>query len=265
MSARDRILRDFALFSLGTGGLGSWLGPNTEDAVFERLVQIAQSPLSRAQFNQLLVLGQEAPVSDGFFDYYFLSAMHPCYNVTKLPRFRESYTGQTAIVDLNHLYWGLYRIYVDSLLFFGSVRSGFRVLRRLDSADLHEFFRQRHFNTPALVQRGPALPLHPIPRDNRYLISEMACKSFGEAPATKSDLRDALFAAYADHKVRDGGAVTIKELLSGTRVTSSFAATQPQLIFSADEALNSAVTSEAELESHFNGMADQFLAARQSA
>lgn len=265
MTARDRILRDFSLFSLGTGGLGNWLGLDTEDAVFERLVQIQERPLSRAQFNQLLVLGREAPVSDGYFAYYFHSDTHPCYDVTKLPRYRASFKQEETIVDLDHLYWGLYRIYVDALLFFGSVRSAFRTLRRLDSDDLHEFFRVRHFNTPALQQRGPFLPLHQIPRDNRYLISEMACKSFGEAPSTKSELRDALFAAYAEHVASNGGLVTIRALLQGKKVTSSFATTQGQLIFSADEALETAIGSKEELDTHFNSMADQFLTARNAA
>lgn len=259
------MLREFALFALGTGGIGSWLSNDTEEGVFDRLARLGEEPLPRAQLNQLLVLGKEAPVSDGFFDYYFCSETHPCYNVRNLPHWHESYPVQDVIIDLPHLKWGLYRLYVDGLLYFGSVRTAFRELRRLDSAELQEFFASRHYNTPALKRRGTPLPLRDIPKDSRYLISEMACKSFGDAPATKSELRDALFASYKAHVAAGGGSITIKGLLSGAAVTDSFPSTQPQLLFSADEHLEASIDSETALQQRFDGMADAFLAARRAA
>lgn len=265
MSTRERILREFSLFSLGTGGIGNWLSPETDDAVFDRLDKISEEPLGRAQLNQLLVLGKETPVSAGFFDYYFLSDVHPCYDVRSLPDWHSTYRDQTAIIDLPHLRWGLYRLYVDGLLYFGSVRTAFRHLRRLDSADLQEFFRTRHFDTESLKQRGPALPLLPIAKDNRYLISEMACKSFGNAPETKSELRDALRAAFRDHAATSKAPVTIRQLLTGATTTATHSATQQQLLFSADEALDDTITTEAELDDRFGKMADQFLEARRAA
>jgi hypothetical protein len=265
MGARERVVKEFSLFTLGTGGIGSWLSPETDEGVFERILRIPSEPLTRTQFNQLLVLGQEAPVSDGFFDYYFLSDTHPCYDVRKLPDYHSSYRDQVAIVELRHLKWGLYRLFVDGLLFFGSVRTAFRHLRRLDAADIQEFFRVRHYDTDSLKQRGPALPLFAIPKDNRYLISEMACKSFGEAPATKSELRDALFAGFRAHLASGGGSVTIRQLLSGKIVADTFPTTQQQLIFSADDALDSAVSTEEELAGRFDAMAEHFLSARLAA
>jgi hypothetical protein len=85
---RKDILEELRIFSLGTGGIGSWLTDSTCEEVFLRLSLIEQEPLSKVQLNQLLVLSHEAPVSDDFFRYYWLSTPkeHP-YNVTKLPGF----------------------------------------------------------------------------------------------------------------------------------------------------------------------------------
>jgi len=66
---KEGILAELDLFSLGTGGIGSWLTETTNDEVFQRLAALDQNPLSKVQLNQLLVLGHEAPVSDDFFRY----------------------------------------------------------------------------------------------------------------------------------------------------------------------------------------------------
>lgn len=71
--------RRLFLFSVPTGGIGSWLTEQTHDDVFERIGRLNEEPLSAVQLNQLLVLGHEAPVGDGFFRYYWLQTpeQHP--------------------------------------------------------------------------------------------------------------------------------------------------------------------------------------------
>lgn len=64
MSSKEAILAEFDLFALGTGGIGSWLGPDTDSEVFDRLGRLPHEALTKVQLNQLLVLGREAPVSD---------------------------------------------------------------------------------------------------------------------------------------------------------------------------------------------------------
>ena len=118
-------------------------------------------PLSAVQLNQLLVLGHVAPVADGFFRYYWLQApeQHP-YSVRDLPDFSEDWLGsEGAIASLAHLRWGLYRLYVDALLYFGNVRTAFRKLRDRPIAKIEGFFRLERFDTEAIKRRGPSLPL----------------------------------------------------------------------------------------------------------
>lgn len=126
---KNAILNEFKLFSLGTGGIGSWLTEDTDDLVFERLNEISKTPLKKVQLNQLLVLGHEAPISDAFFKYYWLESPenHP-YPTNKLPGYSDNWKEKEAIVSLEHLKWGLYRLFLDSLLYFGNVRSGYREL-----------------------------------------------------------------------------------------------------------------------------------------
>src|SRR6266481_4968004 len=89
---KTEILTEFALFSLGTGGIGSWLTSESRQDIFERLAAIEDQPLSAVQLNQLLVLGHEAPVSDACFRYYWLQApdTHP-YDVRDLPDFSQDW------------------------------------------------------------------------------------------------------------------------------------------------------------------------------
>ena len=263
--SREHILDQFKLFSTGTDGIGGWIGPETDDRVFSRLECIDQEPLAKVQLNQLLAFGHEAPVSDDFFRYYWLSAptLHP-YDVRAIPNFDDAWLKTTAIVSLPHLHWGLYRLFTDGLLYFGNVRTAYRKLRSLTESELRDYFAKRRFDTNAVRARGPALPLSPIPKDDRYLISEMACKSYDE-DAGGGALKNALFGAMNAHLARGGGPIPIRRLLDSNFLTQEYAARQNELLFSADDVLDEAVSSELELGERYNRVASRFANARRLA
>jgi hypothetical protein len=99
MKTKDQILRDFSLFSVPVGGIGNWLTEKTDADVFERLGRIDEQPLSAVQLNQLLVLGHEAPASDGFFRYYWLTVPeHHPYRVQDLKGYDANWTSSESIV-----------------------------------------------------------------------------------------------------------------------------------------------------------------------
>lgn len=265
MSTREMILKQFELFFGGTGGIDSWLGPDTPQDVFDRLATISKVPLSRVQLTQLLVLSHEAGPSDGFFQYYWLSVPEHTYDVKAIPGYQPSWTDSTSILSLEHLRWGLYRLYIDGLLYFGNVRSSYRALRNKSFNELVAFYSARRFDTQAIKRRGPALPLAEIAKDNRYLISEMACKSYAELPDKTSDLKTALLAALQDHRQRGGGRVRIRELLDGSYVKKTYSDRHQQLLFSADEILEEDVETEEHLNERYARIANVFLQARQAA
>jgi len=142
------ILNELNLFSLQSGGIGSWLTQNTDDEVFTRLGRLDKEPLTKVQLNQLLAFGHEAPVSDDFFRYYWLTAPveHP-YDVKEIPDFHDEWQKSSAITSIGHLRWGLYRLFTDGLLWFGNVRTAYRKLRSMTQKELSIFFAQRRFNT----------------------------------------------------------------------------------------------------------------------
>lgn len=265
MLTKQQILNELKLFGLKSGGLGSWITEETDDRVFDRLGRIDEIPITKVQLNQLLAFGHEAPVSDDFFRYYWLEAPpeHP-YKVKSLPGFDDYWLTAAAVVSLPHLKWGLHRIFTDGLLWFGSVRTAFRKLRSLNATELRDFFRERRFQTEVIRERGPALALQTIAKDDRYLVAEMACKSYGE-PGSVSDLKNALIEAFQAHKANGGGSVTIKDLLQGHFGAGNYVERQQEFIFSADDVLEEHVLSEKELDAKFTAVAEKFARARELA
>ena len=266
MKSKAEILEEFSLFSVPTGGIGSWLTEQTHADVFERLGKLDEEPLPAVQLNQLLVLGHEAPVGDGFFRYYWQQSpeQHP-YSVREVPGFSEDWLqSEGLIASLAHLKWGLYRLYVDALLYFGNVRTAFRKLRDLSISEIEKSFSSERFDTEAIKRRGPSLPLKPIAKDSRYLISEMACKSYGDSAGTDGDLRAVLFEAYKAHAAAGSPSPTIRDLLE-KQVPTAFQARQPEFIFSADEVLDEKVSSESDLSAKYERVASKFAEARKAA
>jgi hypothetical protein len=265
MKTKQEILDRMALYRVTGGGIGSWLTSETSDHVFRRLGTIDEEPLSAVQLNQLLVLAHEAPVSDGFFQYYWLDTppSHP-YDIATIPGFRRYAVTERAIASLDHLAWGLHRLYIDGLLYYGNVRTAFRALRDLSYADLVEFFVAKRIDTDAIKRRGPPLPLKAIARDRRYLISEVACKSYGEEPQATSALRTALLNAYTAHAQGGGTATTVADLLTH-HLPSEPKSVRDNLLFSASEILGERVASEKDVDGHYQAVARAFTEARRDA
>jgi hypothetical protein len=266
MLTKDKILEQLSVLKLGTGGLGSWITEDTDDEVFARLGTIDEEPVTKVQLNQLLAFGHEAPVSDDFFRYYWLDrpSEHP-YDVASVPEFDERWLSSSAIMSLAHLKWGLCRIFVDGLLWFGNVRTGYRKLRFINADELTAFFRKRRFDTELIKERGPALPLELITKDDRYLIAEMACKSYGDQPESASDLKIALIEAFRSHEKQGGGNVTIRSLLEGKITGDKYGGRQHEFIFPADDVLDDNVSSERELQVKYEAVANKFFRAREAA
>ena len=262
-TTRASILEKFELFRGGTGGLDSWLGPDTPDLTFKVLDNIEEHPLTRASITQLLTLAHEAPISDAFFRFYWLTVpnRHP-YSVRKIPGFDERWENLDQICSLDQLYWGLYRFYVDALLYFGNIRIAFERLRFLPYEDIENFFEQHRMDTDSMIRRGePISPGH-IAKDRRYLISEMACKSYETGDGPDSEISSALVDLYRKHIEAGGGAVTTKDLLTGAYDAGTFKDRQLQFDLSADDFFEEIIHDEIELKKKIARVARAFKRAR---
>jgi hypothetical protein len=252
------------LFTGNTGGIDSWLTGDNAPQISQRLAQLPGEPLSHALLNQLLALSQQPAVSRAFFDYYWCSApVHP-YKVQDIPDYDASYLKFDRIESLEQLRWGLYRLYVDSLLYFGTIRHGFHVLREKDQEGLRSFFRSKMYDTDGLIARGPAMSPLPIPRDDRYLIGELACKSF-EPSGEDKDAWFALYGAWVEHRNRGGGRITYKELLDSARLNPAFSSRQLELTFISEELIDEVIVDEEQLKTKYDAVKNRFDRARPTA
>lgn len=128
------------------------------------------------------------------------------------------------------------------------------------------FYEEKKFDTNRLEIRGPPLRLVDIPRDNRYLISEMACKSYGTKPLEASDLRTILTQSYRDFLSRGGkGKPKVRDLLEDTYLDKKYPDKKQQLLISADELLERDISSEEDLDNKYLEIAKEFEKARASA
>jgi len=265
MESKDAILKKFEIFCFGNDkGLGTWLSENMHQLVLARLQALDTEPLTKVQLNQLLVVSEVPSVSDGFFRYYWRDIPEHPYDVTSISAFEKGWTvGDDQIINgLDHFYWGLYRLYVDGLLYFGNVKAAFSSLRSMTFEEVQTFFRIKRFDTNAIAARGPALPLNKIGRDDRYLISEMACKTFGELPETRNAALKVLEAAWEKHADAGGGAIDFRDLLKRYVVNPS---NEEQMLLSYDDVVAQSVNSKMEVKSQFDQVVNKFLDARQKA
>ncbi|MBI1811939.1 MAG: hypothetical protein HYR78_08455, partial [Nitrospirae bacterium] len=156
---KEQIIEYFSLFSNHeSDGLECIFSEEGKEEVFERLKNIDSQHLSKVQLNQLLIISGLTGISFSFFKYYWLTKpdKHP-YQVEKLDDFEEEFIGKEEITSLQHLRWGLRRIYTDALLYYGNITNGFNHLNTKNEKDLIKFFESRRFKTETIISRGQAL------------------------------------------------------------------------------------------------------------
>jgi hypothetical protein len=188
MSKKSALLSKFELFRGNGGGIETWISESIPDAVVETLSDCERQNIPFEILNQLLILSHEAGMTYSFFEFYFLTDPHAAgrywYDPKKFPEFDSKFLESTAIVSLDHLQWGLHRLYIDGLLYFGNIRECYRTLRSFSKGELETFFAGKIYDTSELKGRSEYLPLNVIAKDERYLIAEVACKTY--APADRS-------------------------------------------------------------------------------
>jgi hypothetical protein len=249
-----------------TDGFEHFLSHKGREEVFKRLIQIDSESLSKVQLNQLLIISGLSGITYGFYKYYWLCSpdTHP-YNVKTLEDFEEHFTKSQTIVSLQHLRWGLRRLYIDTLLYYGNISNGYKHLSVKKENELQKYFEGKRFPTETIMRRGKTLDFEEIPKLDRYLISEMACKTY-EAPAnSEQDLKQFLIDNFREAKKMGRKKVGIKELFTGDFVSKAkekYEANLMQLQFSAEEIMEETIESEVDIEEKYEKIANRFLKAR---
>ncbi len=272
---KDFIIEQFKELSYETKGFEGWLSASAPEIIFERLSRLNREPLTKVQLNQLLLLSLESGISDDFFKYYWLENPSHSYAIDKLEGFNEEFLKQNAIISIGHLKWGLIRIYTDCLLYFGNISFGFRELKDKTSSELISFFSKKCLPTEMIKQRGRPLEFHDITKDDRYLISEMACKTYGDTPKTKTELLDFLHESYTEAVQNGNKNPSFRDLLSfqsdennvilNKKSRAKYDKSLSMFEFSIDEILDNNIVDSEDLNVKYGQIADKFLKARENA
>lgn len=164
-------------------------GSDLYSALAAGLDELKAGLLSWARLNQLMHRCSQAGMSEGCFRYYFLDVplTHP-YPVDKvLSAAGYSPPKEAAgITSLDQFRWGSRRFMYDAMLYWGNFSQAYRDLRLLSFQEIKTFFSEKRVNEQRIGTRGKVAGPKLIPHDHRYLISEMACKTY----EAKRSLRD---------------------------------------------------------------------------
>lgn len=148
--------------------------------LFKLLKTIERKPISKVQLDQLLSLHRQKNITDDFYSYYWMTSPANHFYKIDLPAdidLEERIDGKNCITTVRQLKWGFERIFIDCLYLYGNIQAGYDILSQMSSNELQATFDKVKFDTEQIMKRGKALPFEKIDKEDRYLISEMACKT----------------------------------------------------------------------------------------
>ena len=128
-------------------------------------------------------------MSEGFYSYYFLDTPekhpYPVERVFDSDTYRPS-EGVREIKSLQQFQWGIRRFVMDAMLYWGNLRQAYRELRVLTRDQIADRFASKRMDESHMATRGSVIQPHHIPQDHRYLITEMACKTYEDKKTAES-------------------------------------------------------------------------------
>jgi len=224
--------------------------------------------LSWSRLNQIFQLASRPVLSEGFYRYYFLEVpkSHP-YPVEKVFEDGDDFeppVETTAITSIRQFQWGLRRFIFDAMLYYGNFDRAYNDLRSRSRDEIARHFESKRFNERHLITRGGIQEPIAIPRDHRYLISEMACKNYEDRDATEeTDHAKIVLAAFRELK-KQGGKVTSKDLKSRAQEMAR-QANQETLFDLLYEDVPDEVEDEQQVLALYQGQSEAFRKARATA
>ncbi len=239
-------------------------GSDFYSAIAAGLEALKGGSLSWARLNQIMHRCSQAGMSEGCFRYYFLEVplTHPC-PVKKVlsPTDYSPPKGLTEITSLNQARWGLRRFIYDAMLYWGNFHQAYRDLRLLSFDEIATFFAAKQINGQRIATRGKVAEPTPIPQDSRYLISEMACKTY-EAKGPLRDTDHVRLAIEGFRALRAEGAEVTPELLRARTKAVADGRNQQQLFELMFEDAPKVLQNEEEVVALYAGQWDAFQKAR---
>ena len=202
------IIREFKqLFYAQGQGLETLITVKTNKLILEEIVKSKEKPIAYDRLTQLFGIANVPKVSKGFYEYYWLekavTSVYNTYKVTALAEFvnknKTAPFGKDEIRGWTQFKWGIHRIILDGLLYFGNINIGFEYLCEKSLDEIRKFFLEKIQDHHRMIERGDTISFKEIPIEHRFLVSEGACKTF----ATFEDFNNKMREEY----IRTGCAV----------------------------------------------------------
>lgn len=270
MKKKEIISKFEPLSSTNKKGFEKIFSEDGKDEIFDRLENIENEHLSKVQLSQLFTLSGMPSMSFGFFKYYWLIVPEKhTYRVSKIEGYNSNYINDNYIISIEHLYWGIKRIYFDSLLYFGNITNGYKELSKKSEKELISFFKDKRFPTETTKLRGKAIDFEYIKKEDRYLISEMACKTYEASEKDNENLKKQLI---ENHRLAISKGYTkprVKDLLDDKFIKEQLKKDADNIsvatLFSAQEISEQIIETEKDIELHYEKIAKRFNGSREKA
>lgn len=247
----DNIISKFYQLMGDSEGICGFISNRSSDYLKSRLCNIDNIPITKVQFDQLLSLQNIKCVSDGFFRFYWLTKPEHFYKLQDI----ELDENIKAITSLEQLYWGFNRLFIDCLYVYGNIQKGFEKLASLSYEELLKIFEKFKVNTEQIKSRGNTLKFNKIDKQDRYLISEMACKTFANLQS-REDLQAKLIASYKEASKQGVKSPKFRSLLDGSYLPKD--EDVQTSLFSTSDLLDDIIGSEDELRSKASSLYQRF-------
>jgi hypothetical protein len=208
---KEELINYFSDLMSDSRGITGFVSENSSHYLFDALSKIEEVPLTKVQFDQLLSLQHVKTISDDFFRFYWLDIPEVHFYQVDAIEIRSDID---AITSLKQLKWGFNRLFMDTIFVYGNIQKGYEALCQLNTTGIKEVFSQYIFNTSQIKRRGNTLHFEEIEKGDRYLISEMACKTFADLER-KEDLISFLLLSYRNAVKNGVKYPSFKDLLDG--------------------------------------------------
>lgn len=242
-------------------------GEDMYQGIVGGLRALEQGSLSWAQLNQIMHRSSEAGMSEGFFRYYFLEAPdqhpYPVDRVFSSTVFRPPEESD-EILSHQQLQWGLRRFMYDAMLYWGNFRQAYRELRGRSLDELRSLYASKTFDERRMIRRGRIQEPAAVPRDHRYLISEMACKTY-EPPASLNEVQHVKLALEAFRALRSEGREVTPGLLKARTQELAKGRGQLELFELMYEEAGGTIETEDQVMVLYSGQWEAFKQAREAA
>lgn len=239
-------------------GLCGFVSENSSEYVFRSIANIKSEPITKVQLDQLFSLQGIRSISDDFFKYYWLSKPTVHFYEIEDIVIPNSHT----INSIEQLKWGLKRIFIDTIYAFGNIQLGFNRISRMTSDELNNLYTKFVINTDQISNRGNTLHFNDIAKEDRYLISEMACKTFANIESPDG-LEKKLIASFKEAKKRGVNKPTFRKLLDGDYLPDNKA--DQISMFAAIDILDEIAESEEVIKAKAKSLAERFISAHDRA